>query len=86
MFDNGKLNPNVTITRTLEELKEELISIQNIQLKDELNFDKAIISKFDRIIPTQNQINFWQNKTNVEIINSTHCPFENYSSWEELIC
>ena len=86
MFDNGKLNPNVTITRTLEELKEELISIQNIQLKDELNFDKAIISKFDRIIPTQNQINFWKNKTNVEIINSTHCPYENYSSWEELIC
>lgn len=86
MFDNGRLNPNITITRTLNELKEELISIQKISLKDELAFDCTIISKNDRIIPTKNQINFWQNKTKIKLINSTHCPFENFENWSDLLC
>ena len=86
MFDNGKLNPNITITRTLEELKDELISIQKIKLNEELNFDSAYISNDDKIIPSKNQINFWQNKTKIIEINSTHCPFEKYSAWSELLC
>lgn len=86
MFDNGKLNPNITISRSLEELKEELISIQKLELNEELNFDLAIISNNDRIVPTKNQINFWENKTKVMSINSTHCPFEKYEKWSELLC
>ncbi len=86
MFDNGKINPNITITRSLSELKEELISIQNIELTQELNYDLAIISKDDKIIPTKNQLNFWQNKTKIKEINSTHCPFEIYNSWQDLLC
>lgn len=89
MFDNGNLNPNITITRELKELKEELIAIQKIELNENenINFDKAIISKNDRIIPTKNQINFWQaDKARYELINSTHCPFEIYSNWSEIIC
>ena len=86
MFDGGKLNPNITITRTLEELKDELISIQNIELNDELKFDKAIISSNDRIIPTKNQLNFWQNKAEYKLINSTHCPFDTLNSWRDIIC
>ena len=86
MFDNGKLNPAITITRTLEELKEELISIQKIELKEELEFDYSIISNDDKIIPTKNQINFWENKTKIFRINSTHCPFEKYTRWTELLC
>ena len=86
MFDGGKLNPNITITRTLEELKDELISIQNIELDDELKFDKAIISSNDRIIPTKNQLNFWQNKAEYKLINSTHCPFDTLNSWRDIIC
>ena len=86
MFDNGKLNPNITITRTLQELKEELISIQKIELKETLTFDKAIVSDNDRIVPTKNQLNFWENKAKIEKINSTHCPFEIYSKWTELLC
>ncbi len=86
MFDNGNLNPNITITRSLNDLKEELLAIQNIVLDDEITFTKAIISNDDRIIPTKNQLNFWQNKTKIETINSTHCPFESYDSWNELLC
>lgn len=86
MFDNGKLNPNIKITRTLEELKEELISIQKIELKEELKFDLAIVSSEDKIVPTKNQINFWQAKTKIKNINSTHCPFEKYNKWSDLLC
>ena len=85
MFDNGKLNPNITITRELPELKDELISIQKIVLKDELGFDTAIISKNDKIVPYKNQLNFWQNKALIKEINATHCPFEEYSAWSELL-
>lgn len=86
MFNDGKLNPNVTITRTLEELKEELISIQKIELKEELDFDLALISNNDKIIPTKNQINFWQNRTSIKIIEGTHCCFEKFNSWSEFLC
>ena len=89
MFNNGQINPNITISRSLADLKEELIAIQNIKLTEYLNFDKVIISKDDRIIPTKNQLNFWQNKaqtTDIIQINSTHCPFEIYSFWVELLC
>ena len=86
MFDNGKLNPNITISRSLEELREELISIQKIELQNELDFDLAIISNDDRIIPTKNQINFWQDKAQIKQINSTHCPFEKFEKWSDLLC
>ena len=86
MFDNGKINPNIKITRPISELKEELISIQNIKLQDEIVFDCAIISNDDKIIPTKNQLNFWQNKTKIKEINSTHCPFEIFNSWQDLLC
>ena len=86
MFKNGELNPNITITRELTELKEELVSIQKIKIEKELKFNKAIISNDDRIIPTKNQIAFWKDKTQIVQIDSTHCPFEIYKSWQEIVC
>lgn len=86
MFDNGKLNPNITITRSLNELKDELISIQKIELNDKLEYDLALISDNDRIVPTKNQINFWKDKTKNRIINSTHCPFDKFQTWSDLLC
>lgn len=86
MFDNGKLNPNVTITRTLDELKQELISIQNINLEKEMSFDCAIISKNDKIVPYKNQLAFWDKKAKIKEIDSTHCPFEAFLNWTDLIC
>ena len=86
MFKGGKLNPEITITRSIEELREELFEIQKKSLNGEIKFDKAIISTDDRIIPTKNQINFWQGKADIIKINSTHCPFGIYSSWQDLLC
>lgn len=86
MFDAGNLNPSIIITKSVEELREELISIQKIELSEELKFDYALISNDDRIVPTKNQIAFWQNKAPYKLINSTHCPFEIFKSWREIIC
>ncbi len=86
MFIGGKLNPEITITRPLEELKEELIEIQKIKFKNEIKFDKVIISNEDRIVPTKNQINFWTNKAKIIMVKGTHCLFKNYLNWQDLIC
>ena len=86
MFNNEKINPKIIITKTLEELKEELIAIQKLEIKEELNFDLVIISSNDKIIPTNNKINFWQNKTQIKNIVSPHYPFDKYKKWSELLC
>ncbi len=86
MFQGGILNPNIKITRNIEELKQELVSIENLRIDCELKFDKAIVSTLDRIIPAQNQLAFWSNRAEIEQIDSTHCPFESYNSWQDLLC
>lgn len=86
MFKNENINPQIKIEKTTAELKDELISIQNIILKKELDFDMAIISDNDKIVPTKNQFNYWENKTIIKKINATHYPFENYKNWSDLLC
>ena len=48
-------------------------------------YTKAIIPSDDLIIPTENQGNYWRNKTNITEIKSGHCPFGLFKSWSELI-
>ncbi len=84
MFNN-KLNPEITITREIEDLREELIKIKNLKIEKLLDFDKVIISTLDRIIPSKNQINFWKNKTEIIKITSTHCPFNQFKTFEEIL-
>lgn len=87
MFDDGKINPDVTIARGVDELKDELIAIQNIKLQNELDFDKAIISTKDTIVPSENQIAYWEKtQAKVEKIDTAHYPFENYQNWQDLLC
>ena len=49
-------------------------------------YDKALVSNNDKIIPTKNQLNFWQNKVPVEILESGHFPYYNFKSWNEILC
>ncbi len=74
------------INRDTSELKDELISLQGISSVN-VDFDKAIIPLFDKIIPTQNQINFWQTKPKTKIIQfqCAHYPFFEFKSWKEII-
>ena len=68
--------------RSTQELKEELVAIRNLKIKNYLTFDKAIVSTKDRIIPSKNQMNFW--KTAQEI-DGAHYIFDKFKSWEELL-
>lgn len=85
MFKGGKLNPEIRITRGIEELREELVSIKNCKIENYINFDKAIISLHDRVIPAKNQLNYWQGKTDIFEIPSTHCPFGYFKNFEEIL-
>lgn len=70
--------------RTLESQKEELINLMGIEGKI-VSFDKQIVSENDYIILTKNQLNYWKNPANIDIIKSGHCPFFEYESWSELL-
>jgi len=85
MFDNLTV-PEITITKSTDELKEELIAIKNLKIEKELNFNKAIIPINDVIIPSKNQLNYWLNKTEIVKVNTPHYPFHIYKTWQEIIC
>lgn len=86
-----KMSPSLDIekycTRSIDELKQELIAIKNLKSEQLLTFDKAIVSLKDRIIPVKNQLNWWQNQ-NVQIEqleNAPHYIFNLYKNWSDLI-
>lgn len=85
-----KITTNVDLkeycSRSVQELKDELIAIRDLKVDEYLQFDKAIVSSKDRIIPTKNQINYWQTM-NVEIkdVEGAHYIFDSYKLWDELI-
>ena len=81
-----KLNTEEYCRRTIEELKEELISIRDLKIKDYLKFNKAFVSLKDRIIPAKNQINYW-NQENIKIteLDSNHYIFDDFKTWSELL-
>ena len=78
------------VERTIENRVNELNSlyemIKNTNVSYEGYYDKAIISKNDKIIPAKNQINFWQNNAKTELLESGHFPYYNFKSWNEILC
>lgn len=72
-------------TRDIEELRNELISIQQAKvLSDTQLFTHAIISTNDRIFPSNNLSNYWKNKCHVTEIDAPHYPFYLWTEWREL--
>lgn len=76
-------------SRNIENQHEELANLQKTALENSslsFDFDCAIISVDDKIIPTKNQENFWQTKkVKVVKLNSGHYPFFELRSLEEII-
>lgn len=77
------------VARTIENRESELKAlyekIKSTELKYENFYDYALISKFDKIIPTQNQINFWQENAVYKLLESGHFPFYNFKSWDDIL-
>ena len=80
------LNMSDYCKRSTEELKKELISIQNLKVDKYLTFNRAIISLQDKIIPAKNQLNWW-NKQGIqtEEKDAHHYLFDLYKNWSDLI-
>ena len=75
-----------TVDNRVDELNNLYKLIKQTQINYESFYDKAIISQNDIIIPTKNQINFWQNNTkSIKMLESGHFPFYNFKSWEEIL-
>lgn len=78
------------VNRTIENRENELKTlyelIKNTQIKYTKFYDKALISNYDKIIPTKNQINFWENNAKIEMLESGHFPYYNFKSWNEILC
>lgn len=78
------------VNRSIENRETELKSLYDKIQSAEINYnrfyDKALISSRDKIIPTKNQINFWQNNAEIEMLESGHFPYYNFKSWNEILC
>ncbi len=90
MFDNNLddeyFSENLP-KRNPQECKFELAQIKKYfeQNKNQsLNFDKVLISSFDKIFPTKSQLNFWHDP-NCKKIESGHFLFYKFNSFSEII-
>lgn len=73
---------NFTNTRKLEELRNELIALKSYSANKEFKYDKILLSRNDKIIPTKKQITYWHVEPNCD---GGHCLFFNFSKWSELL-
>ena len=75
--------PNIAkfSNRTIDSQKTELIKLLEYKNKD-FTYTKSIVGDNDLIIPTKNQLNYWNEPI---IIHSGHCPFMLFKSWSEII-
>ena len=82
----SKIDLREYCSRSVDDLKQELISIRDLIVENYIGFNKAIISSKDRIIPSKNQIKYWQ-KENVlfEEIEGPHYIFDLYKKWDEIV-
>lgn len=77
------------VNRKIPEQSAELLElknyIQNSKISYEKFYDRAIISDVDKIVPTKNQVNCWNDNAEIVMIDSGHFPFFNFESWEDIL-
>lgn len=80
---------NNKVLREIPEQADELSVLKNLISNSKLSYDKfydcAIISDSDKIVPTKNQINCWEGKLDVCIIESGHFPFYEFTGWKDIL-
>lgn len=77
------------VTREIPNQASELVSLKKLIDKTDVDYKKyynrAIISNTDKIIPTRNQHNCWDNVCPVVVLNSGHFPFYDFESWNDIL-
>lgn len=73
---------NFSVSREFENQKTELSALKNYKADINFQYDKVWISDNDKIIPTKNQVKFWNQEPNLK---SGHAPFNLFSKWSELL-
>lgn len=73
--------------RTCENQKEELAELFEIagcfKPADSI-YNTILIARNDRIVPTENQLAFWEN-SDACLLDGSHFPFYSWSSWDNLL-
>ena len=80
MFDTDFIIPQ--INREFENQKNELLALKKYKSNPNFEYSKILISDNDKIIPTKNQVLYWNKEPNLK---SGHCPFLLFKNWEELL-
>lgn len=73
--------------RSLEDQGEELVALKkqvDCRSADQSIYQEIIVSERDFIVPTTNQLHYWQNKQ-VRLVSGFHFVFNLWSSWEQLL-
>ena len=77
------------VAREIPNQASELVSLKKLIDKTDVDYKKyynrAIISNTDKIIPTRNQHNCWDNVCPVVVLNSGHFPFYDFKSWNDIL-
>lgn len=90
VFNNDELFERYSkapVERSIENRVSELYSLDKLIKETKIKYnsefyDFAIVSNFDKIIPTKNQLAFWKEKA--KTVDCGHFPFYNYNSWDEI--
>lgn len=73
-------------TRSAKELQQELIALQNYTFPKTAFFDCAFIAENDTIFPREAQEQYWSKHAKKTIyLQTTHYPFQIFSSFQEII-
>ena len=80
---------NQFVARPIEEVREELQwlydHIRQTPLPEcRFPWTKALISNNDRIFPTDNLLNYWEDRAAIERLDTPHYPFYLWKHWNEL--
>ena len=74
--------PKLDIKREFSNQKSELEILKTYTANQNFKYTKVIISDNDKIIPTKNQITFWEKEPN---IRCGHAVFHLFKNWGELL-
>jgi len=75
-------------SRSANDQREELLAIRRGVEGRNARADiwgKAIIGERDTIFTKRNQIEWWNDKTEMRVTGIAHCPFPLFSNWEMII-